>query len=88
MTHTWADAQAHCAGIWRLPTADELATLIDLRAQAAPLIDSAFTNANAAYWTITEQAGSGQTIAWFVNFGFGGIGFQGVGGTNRVRCVR
>lgn len=87
-TYTWANAQTHCTGVWRLPTVDELNTLVDLRSASVPLIDTAFTNANAVYWSVTSLAGAGPSSAWYVDFAVGGQGFQSTAAVHRVRCVR
>jgi hypothetical protein len=84
--YTWANAQTHCAKPWRLPTVEELYTLVDVRQPVAPLIDSAFTNANSYYWSSTPSA-SGSSNAWNVSFGNGTAGYGAVSGTYRVRCV-
>ena len=63
---------------WRLPTAPELASLIDPTATAAPTLPAGhpFQNVNTTvdkfgsinYWTGTRVAGDDIAGAWFVNF--------------------
>jgi hypothetical protein len=85
--YAWTDAQAHCASPWRLPTLNELYTLVDIRSATSPLIDSAFTNAKGTYWSATPLAGS-SSDAWFLDFTQGRVGNTPNSNTNRVRCVR
>ncbi len=72
----YADAQRRAGAGWRLPTKDELATLIDYphtRETTNPAIDVvAFPNtAKDWYWTSTCD---GIDICWFVDFRYGQSG--------------
>lgn len=95
-TRTWVDALAHCyqreVGArkgWRLPTLEELASLVDA-SQADPSlpVGHAFANVqSAAYWSATTSAGD-TANAWYVHFGSGGVDFLGKSASERVWCVR
>jgi hypothetical protein len=85
--YIWSDAQTHCASPWRLPTLEELFTLMDVRAATSPYIDSVFTNASAVYWSATPVAGA--AYSWYVDFGAGGfVSSYSNSSTFRVRCVQ
>ena len=74
-TYTWAEAQDHCNNLqvsnrmgWRLPTLQELTSLIDT-SQADPSLPSAhpFSNvANTFYWTATTY-GPNTSFAWVLD---------------------
>ena len=74
---------------WRLPTVDELLTLVD-RTRHHPAIDTgAFPSCKGGcYWSSTPDAESPSGCAWRVSFSGGhcGLNFQGTQG--RVRAVR
>ena len=94
--YTWADVQAVCtqAGIggrrgWRLPTIEELASLLD-PTQNNPVLPSGhlFTNVYAYhYWSSTTNA-IDPNSAWDVHFGTGYVGYGSKYGVFYVRCVR
>ena len=95
-TRSWANAQAHCYQSnvgsrrgWRLPTVEELASLVDTTQFAPALpIDHPFTNVQSSdYWSATTLASS-PGLAWFVNFTGGGVGFDDLTIFNFVWCVR
>lgn len=93
----WSDAKVWCgdnppalpASGWRLPTARELATLIDSQAQK-PAIDAVFGVPNGAFfWSATKWIGGG--AGWYVEFDDGQSHFlmcSENAGSGRVRCVR
>lgn len=60
---------------WRLPTPEELASLVDNGQAVTPTLDGAwFTNQAAAqYWTSTEYRDGTATNAWFVDFNTGTV---------------
>jgi hypothetical protein len=86
----WQEAKDYAASLgdgWRLPTREELLTLVD---------DTKYNPACSAFpdcpsdwfWTSTPWAGS-SSYAWRVNFYYGNAGYYGDVSYNfRVRCVR
>ncbi len=97
-TYTWENAQLHCnqlttggRGGWRLPTVQELDSLVD-PTQATPSLPSGhpFNNVQSfGYWSATTLASS--TInAWGVNFNFGSVGIPYTKSSSNVYvwCVR
>ena len=73
----WRDAQKAAAACtlggfsdWRLPTVQELASIVDYE-RTAPAIDPVFECEDSWYWTGTPYAGSPSGCAWIVNFGRG-----------------
>jgi len=81
--HTWVEAHLFCnikavgnRKGWRLPTAQELASLIDTSNPAGnPDLPAGhpFTNVQSSiYWSATTDAGD-STRAWQVNFFFGNL---------------
>ncbi|MEA1923296.1 MAG: DUF1566 domain-containing protein [Pseudomonadota bacterium] len=95
-TYTWNEAQANCYMLycgtrlgWRLPTVDELATLID-RSQTEPSLpqEHPFTNVQSSfYWSITTGGGY-EDGAWGVDFSDGNAGYANTVNTGYVRAVR
>jgi hypothetical protein len=95
-TFAWADAKAYCAnlsrggaGSWRLPTAKELLTLVDVARPTVPVIDcEAFPDTPADdEWSATPFGGS-STNAWAVYFYSGYPISRAVSSLNFVRCVQ
>jgi formylglycine-generating enzyme required for sulfatase activity len=95
-TYAWAAAKTYCAGVgatlggtgWRLPTRNELLTIVDY-SRTNPSIDpTAFppTLANQ-FWSSSPLAGSSSN-AWFVGFSFGYSVYDGMSYPYNVRCVR
>ncbi|MGA7879201.1 MAG: DUF1566 domain-containing protein, partial [Desulfoferrobacter sp.] len=92
----WYAASSHCYGLevggrkgWRLPTIEELATLVDT-SQSNPALPSGhpFINARSNYyWSGTTRA-SNPDSAWGVYFDYGYVGTSSKGNNNYVRCVR
>jgi hypothetical protein len=96
-TRTWFQALSHCYNKevggrkgWRLPTIEELASLVDT-SQANPALpaDHPFENVQSSlYWSATTFA-SDTSLAWVVNFFNGSVNsvfFKGL--NNFVWCVR
>ena len=90
-TMSWADAQAYCQGTWRLPSANELQTLID-ESQREPAIDTAvFADVSLEsgydYWCSSPVAGL-PSLWWYVEFENGNNSYGNPSSLARVRCVR
>lgn len=73
---------------WRMPTAQELAGIVDSGAAAAPTISASLPNQLAeTYWTASPKAGT-PAGAWQVDFGSGALGFDNKNLAKPVRLVR
>ena len=76
---------------WRLPTRDELWTILSLPFPACatpPCIDLIFgPTAESFYWSSTTFAGF-PFFAWVAGFHFGGVNFGSKDGGDFVRAVR
>lgn len=88
------EALVYCAdlgtagGNWRLPSIDELTSIVD-KSRSDPAIDlTAFPNTPPkAFWSSTTY-GTGTSV-WYYDFGLtGGSGFSNASSVGRVRCVR
>jgi hypothetical protein len=88
--YTWAQAQAYCTSLGgsRLPSVEELLTIVD-ETTSNPTIDTgAFPNTPAEpFWTLSPFAGTPPGV-WYVNFMNGYAVINDVGSQYRVRCVR
>ena len=72
---------------WRLPTIQELVSLVDY-ARCRPAVDPVFVTVADFYWSATTYA-TGPGYAWVVDFNGGNVGVglgKGVG--SYVRAVR
>jgi Protein of unknown function (DUF1566) len=98
-TFTWVDALAQCYTLevggrkgWRLPTIEELASLVDT-SQSAPTLPAGhpFNVQSSGYWSATTVA-SNTSNAWFVGFFAGNVGDGGgkadINVFRSVWCVR
>lgn len=92
----WLNAQARCNTRtvgnrlgWRLPTLQELASLVDPTARFGPTLPvNPFTNVRGSiYWSATIAA-SNPAIAWFVNFDNAQVGNGSKSDAHFVWCVR
>lgn len=77
---------------WRLPSVNELISIIDYDKKENIIINSAFkyiaNNEDPAYWSSTMLIGS-SSYAWHVKFGSGSVRNAGdISNSNYVRCVR
>jgi hypothetical protein len=85
---TWVDAKQEQSGGWRLPTRDELVSLVS-KACAKPTIDSAaFPGMEADslnYWTATAVSDSS---VYYVNFANGVASADAIDEPYAVRLVR
>lgn len=96
---TWLNAHNHCNELtvgsrlgWRLPTIQELASLVDPNAAGAPFLPAGQPFANieaqgAAYWSATTSAGD-TSRAWAVNFTNANVFNDFKNGGKIVWCVR
>ncbi len=93
---SWSDAIYHCYNMnvdgrkgWRLPTVEELASLVD-PTQPAPTLPAGhpFTNVRSSfYWSATTLAG-GTSSAWGVSFYGGLANGSAKSDASYVWCVR
>jgi predicted ribosomally synthesized peptide with SipW-like signal peptide len=92
----WLDANTTCRELqivnrigWRLPTVEELSSLIDTRRTnpslptGHPFVSVQFGQGVWAYWTSTNHENP-SAAAWFVNLGSGGAGLAAKGGNPQV----
>jgi hypothetical protein len=93
-SYAWMDAQSYCATLgssatgWRLPSVEELLTLVDLT-RVDPAIDTTVFPGTGSdfFWSSSADVGSPGT-AWGVSFNSGSAGASPVANASRVRCVR
>jgi len=91
-TYAWDGANSYCISLnlsgktWRLPTINELKSLVDYGKSSAPAIDTAvFPNTQSAgYWS--SSSGQERGYAWFVDF-YGVVGYIFKTNNLYVRCV-
>ncbi|HEY4368947.1 MAG TPA: DUF1566 domain-containing protein [Steroidobacteraceae bacterium] len=84
---TWSDAIAKASGHWRLPTKDELSTLISPTCKDPAINEAAFPDMELLklwYWTSSENGAT----AWYVAFGGGTVRSGGPTDLDSVRLVR
>jgi len=92
----WLDANTSCRELkfanrigWRIPTVEELSSLIDTRRTnpalpaGHPFVSVQFGDGVWAYWTSTNHENP-SAAAWFVNLGQGGAGLATKGGNPQV----
>jgi hypothetical protein len=103
----WANAGPYCAGLtspagggWRLPTVNELASLLDYSRPGSPFIDpvpfpgvpaQSSTNARNAFWSSTSLVGTSVGLtqgAWLVYFESAITQPNPLNVGGAVRCVR
>jgi hypothetical protein len=93
----WSAALGHCYAKevggrngWRLPTIEELASLVDTSQQADPALPAGhpFQNVQSSiYWSATTLA-SNTSSAWAVGFNTGSVGADVKSFDRFVWCVR
>jgi len=94
-TMTWAVAIEHCENLsldghsdWRLPNLSELSSIVDDTRYDLSIDNTVFQNtASYAYWSSTTHARFSRN-AWYVEFIYGGQGYNYKTTSNYVRCVR
>ena len=75
---------------WRLPTVEELASLVDTSVSGSPKLPSGhpFTNVQSGfYWSTTTFVGN-TSNAWYVDLSSGVVDFYGKSYDRYVWCVR
>jgi hypothetical protein len=80
----------HCD--WRLPTLEELRTLVDLTAPGcgtgSPCIDATFGPSNRPYYWSSARVAFNASFAWVEEFNYGGSTLFPRTGTTYARAVR
>ena len=92
--YTWSEATSYCSSLslggktWRLPTLNELKSLVDYGKSSSPSIDTAvFPNTQSYdYWSSSTYA-QDTNDAWYVYFGNGYVGYSNKTYNSYVRCV-
>ena len=97
----WITAKSACNALqvgnregWRLPTVQELASLVDPSQTSSPKLPAGhpFTNVQSSfYWSATTRENPSQPNAWGVNFGGGAGNVVGIGvkaNSHFIWCVR
>lgn len=84
----WSTAKNSCGTGWRLPSIEELTTLINYERNVAPVIDSEFiSTTETLFWSQTESL-QDNTFAFVVGFGAGRVSIQSKTGFAAYRCVK
>jgi hypothetical protein len=94
-TYTWQLAKEYCAGLslggfasgWRLPTAIELLSIVDIT-RANPAIDTTAFPSTPSGWFWSSSPSVYGSSAWGVDVSYGSAGPSDVSYGGRVRCVR
>jgi hypothetical protein len=93
-TANWTTALTYCSGLtlegrtWRLPTVNELKSLVDTTKASGPTIDTtAFPSTVASYYWSSTTYAPNTTFAWFVVFDDGNVNVHNKATSFYVRCV-
>lgn len=94
-TYTWEGAKAYCENLtlggqsdWRLPTRNELQTIVDYNKYDPSIDTTFFPDAKASYyWSSTVNASTTYN-AWYVYFYYGYVGYYDKADYFYVRAVR
>jgi hypothetical protein len=93
----WTEACAHCYQKevggrkgWRLPTIEELASLVDKSVTTSPKLPEGhpFIGVQSGFYWSSSTYASGTSYAWGVVFNDGSVGYSDKGGGLYVWCVR
>ncbi|MFA4971315.1 MAG: DUF1566 domain-containing protein [bacterium] len=86
---SWDEAMTYAAKLgdgWRLPTIEELVTLIDFK-QVAPA--SEFPDQPSEwFWSSSLPRAASTSYAWYVHFNNGSVDFYDKTRRSHARCVR
>lgn len=85
---SWDEARSKSADGWRLPTRDELATLVSPTCKQPAINEAGFPDMDLGklwYWTSSE---SGDYLAWLVNFADGQFANYDRSDVGALRLVR
>ena len=96
--YKWDDAISYCDDLiyagyndWRLPTPQELLTIVD-NSRYDPAIDTTYfpNTPGSAFWSSSTYYVSYTNYAWYVRFSDGVVGYgsKSPAGNYHVRCVR
>ena len=86
---TWEEAKDYAASLgdgWRLPTIQELLSLVDYTKNSPAC--SVFPNCPSDWFWSSSPVSGDTAHAWFVSFSNGDANDAGVSAAYRVRCVR
>lgn len=91
----WEDAQEHCLTLfmnyesdWRLPSMQELLTIVDYSETDPTTADNIFHDSSSAYFWTSTSSEYNSSRAWFISFQTGFSGTYDKTGTWPARCVR
>ena len=96
-TFSWVAALGHCNVLttggrlgWRLPTLQELASLVDPNAAGAPFLPAGhpFSNVQSSFYWSASTLAFDTSFAWGVHFDFGVVSNDVKGNGHFVWCVR
>jgi hypothetical protein len=92
--YTWSEATSYCSSLslggktWRLPTLNELKSLVDYGTSSSPSIDTAvFPNTQSYYYWSSSTYAQNTNNAWVVLFSYGVVSYYNKPSNYYVRCV-
>ena len=94
--YTWEEAMTCCedtltlAGYsdWRLPSREELVSIVDYDTFNPSIDSTTFPNTNISYHWSSATSANNTSYAWIVNFYNGYVTYTNKSYNNYVRCVR